>query len=355
MSEARAVYPPGGADRGGSGTHRQILLVARPVGMPQDTDFEIVEVPTPEPAEGELIVRNLWMSLDPSLRIRMHEAESDYLPRFELGEPIESWAVGEVVSSRADGFDVGEHVLHPLGWREIAVLSVDGPGRRAPVKIDTDESISPRLYLGPLSWVGLTSYVGLLDVAELRDGDVVFISAAAGAVGNLAVQIAKLRGHRVIASAGSPEKLDYLRQLGADAVFNYRDGDVGEQLRAAAPDGIDVYFDNVGGDHLQAALDSLRLHGRVAMCGAISTYNATEPVPGPSNLFQAVAKGLTLRGFLSRMYAERMDDFRRDMRGWLAEGKITYPEHRFEGLESAPEGMRALLSGQNIGKVLVSL
>jgi len=296
------------------------------------------------------------MSLDPSTRIRMHAAESDYLPRFELDQPLESWAVGEVVSSRADAFQPGDQVLHPLGWREYAILRADGPGRTAPTPIETDATTPARAFLGPLSWVGLTSYAGLLDVAELREGDVVFISAAAGAVGNLAVQIAKLRGHRVIGSAGSAAKVAYLREtLGCDAAFCYRDGDVGDLLREAAPDGIDVYFDNVGGDHLQAALDVLRPRGRVALCGAISTYNAAGPVPGPSNLFNAVVKGLTLRGFLARMYASRLDEFRREMRGWLAEGKIVYPEQIFTGLEQAPEGMRALLNGENIGKVLVSL
>jgi NADPH-dependent curcumin reductase CurA len=210
--------------------------------------------------------------------------------------------------------------------------------------------------VGPLSWVGLTSYVGLLHVAELREGDVVFVSAAAGAVGSLAVQIARLRGHVVIGSAGSAEKVRFVRdKLGADAAFCYRDGDVGDLLRAAAPDGIDVYFDNVGGDHLQAALDSLRLGGRVALCGAISTYNATEPVPGPTNLFNAVTNGLTLRGFLARMYADRMDEFRAEMRGWLAEGRITYPETVFEGLGEAVRGLCALLAGENIGKVLVKV
>jgi NADPH-dependent curcumin reductase CurA len=183
---------------------------------------------------------------------------------------------------------------------------------------------------------------------------VVFVSGAAGAVGALAVQIAKLAGHTVIGSAGSAAKVAYVRdELGADAAFCYRDGAVADLVRAAAPNGIDVYFDNVGGDHLEAALDSSRVGGRVALCGAISDYNATQPVPGPSNLFNAVGKGLTLRGFMARMYDHRMDAFRREMRGWLAEGRIVYPETIVEGLEQAPRGFIAMLGGRNVGKSLV--
>jgi hypothetical protein len=330
--------------------------VSRPQGEPRDSDFRIVEVEVPSPGEHELLVRNTWMSLDPSMRIRMHEGATQYLPSFEVGKALEGWAVGEVVESRADGFSPGDSVLHPFGWRDYALLTASGDGRSGPERIEVDETTPDRAYLGPLSWVGLTSYVGLFDVGELREGDVVFVSGAAGAVGSLAVQIAKLRGHTVIGSAGSAEKVAFVRdELGADAAFCYRDGDVSDLLRAAAPEGIDVYFDNVGGDHLQAALDVLRPRGRVALCGAISTYNATEPVPGPSNLFNAVAKGLTLRGFLARMYAHRMPDFRSEMRRWLVEGRIVYPETIFEGLEQAPRGLKALLAGENVGKVLVRL
>jgi NADPH-dependent curcumin reductase CurA len=334
---------------------REIHLAARPQGVPVDRDFAVREVPVPTPDVGELVVRNTWMSIDPSTRIRMDAGDSDYLPPFELGGPLESWAVGRVVSSAAPGFEPGDWVMHPLGWREYALLRTGGPGRLAPTRIDVDDRTPDRLYLGPLSWVGLTSYVGLLDVAEMRAGDVVFISAGAGAVGSLAVQIAKLRGHTVIASAGSAAKVAYLREeLGADAAFCYRDGDVRELLRAAAPDGIDVYFDNVGGDHLEAALDCLRPRGRVALCGAISDYNADE-AKGPRNLFNATAKGLTLRGFLARMYAERMEPFRREMRDWLADGRIVYPETVFEGLEQAPRALIAQLAGETTGKVLVRL
>ena len=224
------------------------------------------------------------MSVDPYMRGRMNDRKS-YAPPFQLGEALYGGAVGEVVAANADGFEPGDTVLHQLGWREISVVEA-----RQARKVDA--SLAPAsAYLGVLGMPGLTAYVGLLDIAQLREGDVVFVSGAAGAVGSLAGQIAKLRGHTVIGSAGSPEKVAYVRdELGFDAAFDYHDGPVHKQLRAAAPDGIDVYFDNVGGDHLEAAIGSLNTHGRVAMCGSISTYNATEAVPGPRNMFEVVGR-----------------------------------------------------------------
>ena len=334
----------------------EIQLVSRPEGEPRAEDFRLASSELGEPAAGQILVRNSWMSIDPSARLRMHEGVSSYMPAFELGEAVQGWAVGEVVSSNAERFAVGDQVLHQGGWRQYALLDTDLAPPAGPERIEVDAATPAKAYLGPLSWVGLTSYAGLLDVAELREGDDVFISGAAGAVGSLAVQIAKLRGHFVIGSAGSAAKVAFVRdELGADAVFSYRDGPVGELLTELAPEGIDLYFDNVGGDHLEAALGALRPHGRIALCGAISTYNEAVKPPGPCNLFEAVAKGLTLRGFLSRMYAERMPDFRREMRGWLAEDRIIYPETVFAGLERAPEALIAQLRGENLGKVLVEV
>jgi NADPH-dependent curcumin reductase CurA len=334
----------------------EVQLVRRPEGEPRAEDFRLVSSDPGEPGSGQILVRNSWMSIDPSARLRMHAGQSSYLPSFELGEAVQGWAVGEVVSSRSERFAVGDQVLHQKGWRQYALLDTDQPPPVGPEKVETDAAIPAKTYLGALSWVGLTSYAGLLHVAELREGDVVFVSGAAGAVGSLVVQIAGLRGHTVIGSAGSAAKVAFVRdELGADAVVSYRDGAVGEQLAKLAPEGIDLYFDNVGGDHLEAALDALRPHGRVALCGAISTYNESRQPPGPSNLFQAVAKGLTLRGFLSRMYAERMAEFRQEMRGWLAAGRIVYPETVFSGLERAPEALIAQLRGENVGKVLVEV
>jgi NADPH-dependent curcumin reductase CurA len=335
---------------------REWHLISRPESAPEDEHFELVEVDLPRAAEGQLLVRNTWMSVDPSARLRMREQAPDYMPRFALGQALEGWAVGEVVESHAPGFAVGERVLHPQGWRDFALLEADGGGGIAPELLPGDAESPAREYLGPLSWVGLTAYAGLLDVAELRPGDVVFVSAAAGAVGGLAVQIAKLRGHRVIASAGSVEKVSHLREaLGADAAFCYRDGPALELLRHCAPEGIDLYFDNVGGEQLEAALELMRPQGRIALCGSISTYNGEGPAPGPSNLFNAVTKGLTLRGFLARMYAHRMAEFRAEMRDWIAEGRILYPEQRYAGLELAPRALMEQFAGRNVGKVLVQI
>jgi NADPH-dependent curcumin reductase CurA len=327
---------------------REIQLAARPVGEPKATDFRLAEVDVPEPAPGEILVRNAWMSVDPYMRGRMSDRKS-YVPPFALGAPLEGGAVGEVVATNADGFATGDHVLHNLGWRELATVAAEHARR-----VDTD-SAPAQAYLGVLGMPGLTAYVGLLDIAALREGDVVFVSGAAGAVGSVAGQIAKLRGHRVIGSAGSPEKVALLRELGFDAAFDYRDGPVADQLAQAAPDGIDVYFDNVGGEHLEAAIGALRTHGRVAMCGAISGYNATEPVAGPRNMFLCVGKRLTLRGFIIRDHGHRMGDFAREVGGWLRDGSIAYRETVVDGLENAPAAFIGLLRGENTGKMLVRL
>jgi NADPH-dependent curcumin reductase CurA len=337
---------------------REIHLVARPEGLPREEDFAVVTVDVPELRDDELLVRNTWMSLDPSMRIRMNERvllPGSYLPRFELHRPIGGWAVGEVLASRSADHAVGDWVFHAYGWREYAVVSPrDTKASLEPIAVDAETPA--RTYLGALGWTAFTAYVGLLEAAELRAGDVVFISGAAGATGSMAVQIAKLRGHTVIGSAGTAAKVAHVRAtLGADAAFCYRDGPVADALAALAPEGIDVYFDNVAGEHLEAALDALRPGGRVALCGAISTYNAATPPPGPMNLFAAVAKGLTLRGFLARMYDGRREEFRAAMRGWLREGRVVFPETVFEGLEAAPRGIRAVFAGENVGKTLVHL
>jgi len=335
---------------------REVHLVRRPDGAPRPDDFRLVDVKLPELADGEALVRNTWMSLDPAMRIRMH-GDTGYMPGFALDRPLDGMAVGDVVASRTPAFAPGDAVLHPFGWREYAVVRAGASGRAAKAaRIETDAATPARWYLGPLGRVGLTAYVGLIDVGELRAGDVVFVSGAAGAVGGLAVQIAKLRGHTVVGSAGSAEKAAYVRdELGADASFCYRDGQVCELLAAAAPDGIDLYFDNVGGDHLEAALDLLRPRGRIAMCGAVATYNAATPPPGPPNLFNAIAKGLTLRGFLVHAYEGRMPEFRREMRAWLADGGVRHRETVAEGIERAPAAFIALLRGEGTGKALVKL
>ncbi|HEY9472542.1 MAG TPA: NADP-dependent oxidoreductase [Mycobacteriales bacterium] len=328
---------------------REIRLASRPHGEPDESNFTVVDVEVPEPGPGQVLVRNLWMSVDPYMRGRMNDVKS-YVPPFQVGVALDGGAVGEVIASRVTDVPVGTYLLHGLGWRDHAVLEPAGARR-------IDPTVAPLpAYLGVLGMPGLTAYAGLVEVAALRDGDVVFVSGAAGAVGGTVGQIARLRGHRVVGSAGSAEKVAYLRdELGFDEAFCYRDGPVSDLLRAAAPKGIDVYFDNVGGDHLEAAIGSLRMHGRVAVCGMISQYNATEPPPGPRNLAMLIGKRLTLRGFLVSDHAHLRAEFEREVGGWYAEGRLRAAETVVEGLEQAPGAFVGLLRGANTGKMLVRL
>jgi NADPH-dependent curcumin reductase CurA len=307
-----------------------------------------------------VLVRNTWTSVDAALRLRLRErAPAGYFAAFPLGEPLAGIAtVGEVVESHAGGFARGDVVRHGSGWREYSVVQAGQEslgGVATLTRLDTDAA-PPEAYLGPLGGSGLTAYAGLFHVAGLQGADVVWVSAAAGSVGSLAAQMAKLRGHRVIGSAGSADKVAYLLgELGLDAAFDYHAGPLPELLRDAAPDGIDVYFDNVGGGHLEAALGALRKWGRVAICGAISEYSASEPQPGPSNLFLAVANDLTLRGFRGSSYVHLMDEMAREVGAWLREGRIRYRQTVVEGLERAPEALALLLRGDNTGKTLVRI
>ncbi len=329
---------------------RQIVLASRPSGWPTAANFALTEGEQPELADGEVRVRNLFMSVDPYMRGRMNDVKS-YVPPFRLGEPLEGGAIGTVVESRSPELNVGDLVLHMLGWRDEAVM----PARQAR-KVTTPKGLSPSAYLGVLGMPTLTAYVGLLDIAGLQPGDVVFVSGAAGAVGSIAGQIAKLKGAaRVIGSAGSDEKVRWLHEIGFDAAFNYRAGSVIEQLREAAPDGIDVYFDNVGADHLDAALVMLNPHGRVAMSGAIANYNATEPLVGPSNLGLVITKRLTLRGFIVSDHQHRLPDMIADVTAWLRDGKLSHAETVVDGLDHAPDAFINLLRGANTGKMIVRL
>jgi NADPH-dependent curcumin reductase CurA len=327
---------------------REIRLAARPEGEPEPRHFELAETEVPDPGEGEVLVRNLWMSVDPYMRGRMNDVPS-YVPPFQIGEPLEGGAVGEVIESGDGGLKPGTLVLHQLGWRDYATL----PAQHArPVD---PEVAPPQAFLGVLGMPGLTAYAGLLDVGELREGDVVFVSAAAGAVGSLAGQIAKARGHRVIGSAGPPEKVAYLLdELGFDAAFSYRDRPVSARLSEAAPEGIDLYFDNVGGEQLEAAIGAMRVRGRIAMCGMISAYNSAGST-GPRNLIMAIGKRLTLRGFIVLDHFDRLPQFLAEVAPLVREGKIRYRETVVEGLENAPEAFIGLLNGANVGKMLVKL
>ncbi|MEV6164298.1 NADP-dependent oxidoreductase [Streptomyces sp. NPDC052052] len=329
---------------------REWHLVARPHGWPKAEDFALRETPVAAPGEGRVLVRNLYFSVDPYMRGRMNDVKS-YVPPFRLDHPMDGGAVGEVIASNAAGFEVGDHVLHGLGWREYASV----PAEHA-TKVDA--SLAPlSAYLGVLGMTGLTAYAGLFEVASFKEGDAVFVSGAAGAVGSQVGQMAKLKGaSRVIGSAGSDEKARLLvEEYGFDAAFNYKDGPVAEQLRDAAPDGIDIYFDNVGGEHLEAAISSLNVHGRITVCGMIAQYNATEPPPGPRNLALVIAKRLRIQGMLVGDHTALQPQFVREVSGWLASGELKYRETFAEGIEHGVDAFLGLLRGENIGKMVVSL
>ena len=322
-------------------------LVNRPNGLPKDSDFALGELALPPLSDGMLRVRNRWLSVDPYMRGRMNDVKS-YVPAFQLNEPMEGGAVGEVIESKADGFAPGDLVLHMAGWRDEAVIPARGimklPQTGAP----------PEQFLGILGVTGATAYFGLLDVAEAREGETVFVAAAAGAVGSAVVQIAKAKGMTVIGSAGGAEKCDFVRSLGADQVIDYKAGSLLKSLGAAAPDGIDVYFDNVGGDHLDAALAVARNNARFAICGMIDSYNDAAPT-SLRFIMRIIAARIQLKGFIVFDFQQRMPEFHRDMGQWLASGAVTSSETVVAGLESMPDAFRGLFSGANVGKMLVKL
>jgi NADPH-dependent curcumin reductase CurA len=331
-------------------TTHQIRLVSRPHGWPTQDNFEHVEVTLPELQPGQVLVRNTVMSVDPYMRGRMNDTKS-YVPPFALGEPLEGGAVGEVVASRSEQLSEGDTVLHQAGWREHAVLDASAVRR-----VDTT-SVPASAYLGVLGMPGLTAYVGLTRIAELREGDTVFVSGAAGAVGSLVGQIARnLGAARVIGSAGSAEKVSYVvDELGFDAAFDYHEGTVGRQLREHAPEGLDVYFDNVGGDHLEGAIANMKDFGRIAACGAIANYNATEAAPGPRNMWLLVGRRLTLRGFIVSDHADVAKEYFTTAAEWVRDGRLKHRETYVDGLGNAVDGFLQLLQGGNIGKMLVRL
>ena len=328
---------------------RQVVLASRPDGTPPPENFRLEEAALPAPGPGQVVVANRWMSVDPYMRGRMNDVKS-YVPPFQVDRPLDGGAVGEVIASSAPELPVGATVLHGAGWREHALVE-------AASATVVDPALAPEsAYLGVLGMPGLTAYAGLMAAARFRPGDTVFVSGAAGAVGSLVGQIAKLSGAaRVIGSAGSPEKVARLLELGFDAAFDYHDGPVLPQLRRAAPEGIDVYFDNVGGEHLEAAISALNVHGRVCLCGAISQYNATEPPAAPRNLALAIGKQLSLQGFLVSGHQDLGPEFREKMAGWLAAGEIRWDETVREGLDDAPQAFIDLLAGANTGKMVVKL
>jgi len=332
-------------------TTREWQLEARPHGEPTPDDFRLVEVERPEPEDGQVVVRMLVMSVDPYMRGRMRAAKS-YAAPWEVGATMQGGAVGRVVTSRSPDVPEGALVLTDAGWRDVAVL--DAAHARVLREVP---GTPPSYYLGVLGMPGLTAWAGLFRVAAFRPGEDVFVSGAAGAVGSLVGQFARLRGaNSVVGSAGSPEKVQWLNdELGFSAAFDYHAGPVAQQLAAAAPDGIDVYFDNVGGEHLEAAVGALRLHGRAAICGSISAYNAVEPPPGPRNLSLLVANRLTLRGFLVADHTDLRPEFLETVSGWLGSGELVVRETVREGLDDAVPAFLDLLRGGNTGKMVVRL
>jgi hypothetical protein len=327
---------------------REIRLASHPKGMPTAANFTRAQVELKTLPDQHVLVRNLFMSVDPYMRGRMNDRKS-YVPPFEIGKVLEGGAVGEVIESRAKEFKVGDAVVSNFGWREYFIAS---PKDLHPVS----RAVQPlSVYLGALGMTGMTAWAGL-HLVKVEAGDVIYISGAAGAVGNVAGQLAKIRGCKVIGSAGSMEKVKFLREeCGFDIAFDYKTGPVVEQLKVEAPDGIDVYFDNVGGEALEAALSMLRVHGRIIACGGISGYNEEKPRPGPNNLFNITIKRLTMKGLIVRDWLDRQGEFEKEVGGYLQSGKLKNKETVVEGLDQAEEAFIGLFKGQNIGKMVVKL
>jgi len=329
-------------------TSREIRLASRPRGLPTTANFTLAETTLPPLQAQQVLVRNLFMSVDPYMRGRMNEGKS-YVPPFAIGQALEGGAIGEVVESSTQEFKPGDAVASRYGWREAFVA--------APKELRAvDKTVQPlSVYLGALGMTGMTAWAGL-KLVEVKAGDVIFISGAAGAVGNMAGQLAKLRGCRVIGSAGSAEKVErLLGEFGFDAAFNYKTGPTLEQLNRAAPDGIDVYFDNVGGESLEAALSALRLHGRIIACGGISSYNDEQPKPGPANLFNMTTKRLTMKGLIVGDWLDRQTEFEREVGGYFRAGKLKHKETVVTGIDHAVDALLGLFSGKNTGKMIVKL
>ncbi|GGK90882.1 MDR family NADP-dependent oxidoreductase [Nocardia jinanensis] len=337
--------------------NRRLCLARRPAGKLTTTDLVLIDEPVPVPGPGEVLVRNTWLSIDPSIRIRLAETTPDgYLPPLRPGDALSGLALGVVAETRNPDYAVGDLVSHTLGYREFAVVGTGAQtlgGYGAPTRVDPGD-LPPQWFLGPLGSAGLTAYVGLVEILELSAADTLWVSSAAGAVGAVAAQLAALRGVTVLGSAGSPDKVAYLRDELGIAAFDYHEPTLAESLAALAPTGIDAYFDNVGGDHLTAALDALRPQGRVALCGAVSGYDGAAPA-GPPNLFTMVAKGLRMRGFRAGSFNYLEQPMRVEVGGHLAAGRLVHRESIFDGIEQAAAALVAMLAGATTGKTLCRL
>jgi NADPH-dependent curcumin reductase CurA len=331
-------------------TSREIRLKRRPVGLPSENDFELTEAELPAVGDGEVLVRNIYMSVDPYMRGRMIDRES-YIPPFQLNQPLDGGCIGRVIESRNGQFNADDIVLGMSGWREYFVSNGAG-------LLKVDPEVAPvQTFLGTVGMPGFTAYYGLLDIGQPQTGQTVFVSAAAGAVGAVVCQLAKIKDCYVVASAGSDEKVAWLLQeAGVDAAFNYKKvQNVVDKVGKLCPHGIDIYFENVGGVHLEAALEHMNKFGRIVMCGMISMYNATEPVAGPPNLFYIIGKQLTMQGFIISEHFDKLPRFYADMGQWIADGRIKWKETIVEGLENAPEALIGLFKGDNFGKMIVKV
>jgi len=334
--------------------NRRVLLKSRPVGEPKPSDFEIADAPLPKPGDGELLIRTIWLSLDPYMRGRMNDVKS-YSAPVELGGVMTGGTVGEVMESHHPGFQPGDFVLSYGGWQTHHVAKAGAaPGPFGPLKLDP--RVAPiSTALGVLGMPGMTAFVGLYDIGQPKPGETVVVSAAAGAVGSAVGQLAKIRGCRAVGIAGSQDKCEYVvKELGFDACVSYRSADLTTALRDACPKGIDVYFDNVGGDVLKAVLRLVNPFARIPLCGLISQYNATELPPGP-NFGPVLVNRVTIRGFIVSDHADRLPAFLAECARWVREGRLKYREDVVAGIDSAPAAFIGLLRGQNLGKMLVKV
>jgi NADPH-dependent curcumin reductase CurA len=330
--------------------NRSIILASRPEGMPNDSHFRMEENAIPEPTDGEVLIRTLYLSVDPYMRGRMRDAKS-YVPPFPINEVLMGGVVGEVIDSKNTHFAVGDTVVGNLGWSDYSLSN--GKGIR---KIDPS-LVSPTTALGILGMPGLTAYFGLLEVGQPKEGETVVVSGAAGAVGTVVGQIAKLKGCRVVGIAGSDEKNEYLvNELGFDAVINYKTTDnMKKALSEACPQGIDVYFDNVGGDITDAAMMLINHKARIVVCGQIALYNQEKPDFGPRILSQLLINSATAKGFIVSDYADRSAEGLTQLTKWVVSGQLKYRENIVEGLENAPDAFLGLFRGENLGKQLVKV
>lgn len=332
--------------------NRQWVLAKRPHGMVGRDNFEYREEPIPEPGEGEVLLRNLYLSFDPTQRGWMEDRES-YLPPVQIGEVMRAGSVAQVVESRHADFERGDLVQTTGGWQDFLVSS---PGSGVMGLSKLPEGTPPTLALSVLGVTGLTAYWGLLDLGQPRPGQTVLVSGAAGATGSVAGQIARIKGCRVVGIAGGPEKCRWLtEQARFDAAIDYKADDVDARIAELCPDRVDVFFDNVGGSILEAALNHINMHARVVMCGGISAYNATEPVPGPTNLMNLVIMRARMEGFIVIDYLNRSAEAVEDLLGWMAQGKLVHQEDVQEGFDNIPDTLNRLFTGRNLGKQLLKI